>query len=150
MSGTYLVTGRAKVIKVEVRVTGHEGVEGPVHGIDLAGAQLLLLGQLEPPADPHVTRIGPNGEHVGPVCQFAPTDPGHPENDAEQVTTGTERTGADPPHLHRDLHYAHGYDIGEAVAPRLTLKVDAGDILLRRPDRTNLDIRRGRQGRNAC
>ena len=119
------VNPRSQAIQVEVRVAGHEGIEGPVDHLDLHLEQELALIPLELLAQPAATNLGPDGEHVRPMHRHPILDPGQSVDEAEHPIVRVEGAGHDAAHLLADHEDRGADDFGEGRAPGFFLDLDA-------------------------
>src|SRR6476619_4205699 len=111
-----------------MRVPGDQGIEGPENlGHTQLGHQRALV-QLEPAADPVVSRLGPHREHVRPVHQLAVAYAGHSEDEAQDSGVGllaVESRRGDAAEVLRHFENRGGNPLAEAGAPGLVLDPDA-------------------------
>jgi hypothetical protein len=135
-----------ELVEVEVSVAGDQRIVGPVDYRAAERAYGVPLVLLEHAADSEIARVLANSEHVGPVDDAAALDAGEPEDEAEQPAVAIECPGRDAAHALADLEDARRHEVGELVAPRRALKVDAGQQLLGGPQRANVYTPRARRG----
>ena len=92
----YVLLGpRAHSRKVEVGVSRHERIVGPVDGGDAHRAALLTLILLEALAELVALCVRMDSEHVGPVHEGAVFQSSHAKDEAEHSPRVVEGTGAD-------------------------------------------------------
>ena len=133
--------------QVEPRVARDQRVEGPVDPLDPHGQEPLALVQLEPPSQPASTRLGPDGEHVGPVRRDAVAYAADAEDEPDE-TPGVERAGGHAADLLRDHQDRGRHHIHKVPAPDVPLQGNTRLVLRTRLERSNGDLIVGHDGKN--
>jgi hypothetical protein len=134
---------RPQLRQVEVRVAGHQRVEGPAHHLDALIERHGPLRQLQREADTPVSAPGQRGQHVRMhVEPVLGVDPG-PSQDVANQFLAVERAPREVAALSDRPHHLARHEV--VVAPGLTHHLDQPVGVVERGERLERHPGRGRR-----